>query len=276
MSLKKRVITASLIIPLFVAMIFFLEGKFFYFATVFMYAWLIWEWMRLIPIQKTWYMFLGLFLYIVLYLAAFYSPVGMLLIAALIWWCCVPIVLFCYTKKWSTWYSQKWIVSLMGLIVLVPFGIAVNVLAHFQNGQWLLCYAIALVACADSAAYFMGRWKGQKKLTPSISPNKTYAGMWGGLFFSVLFAVICGYFFGLSPRYLVFFVMVSFISAAFSMMGDLYISMLKRLRGVKDTGVLLPGHGGILDRFDGLLLSSPILAWFGPSLGCRAGRLPRN
>jgi phosphatidate cytidylyltransferase len=259
MSLKKRVFTAALLIPVFLAMIFFLQGQYFYYATVILYAWLAWEWMRLIPIQKTSHMFIGLFLYLLVYLLAFVLPVGILLIIAAIWWFFVPGLLVCYTKQWSPWYQQKFLVALMGLVTLVPFGIAANVLMHFQRGSLMLCYAIALIACADSAAYFMGRWKGREKLVPSISPNKTKVGMWGGLFFSTVLALVSGYLLGLSSSYLLLFVAVSFVSSALSMVGDLYISMIKRLRGVKDTGFLLPGHGGILDRCDAMCAGVPVL-----------------
>lgn len=258
-SLKKRIITAVIIVPILLAMIFFLKGSAFYFATVALYAWFAWEWLRLIPVDKTWHMFLGLLLYLLAYSFAFFLPVGILLLIAVLWWLCAPILLVLYSKQRSGWYAHKWLVAVMGLVVTLPFGVAANILVHFEHGQWLLVYAIALIACADSGAYFIGRWKGNKKLAPSISPNKTYAGLWGGLCCSALLSLIAGILFHLAPSYLLWFVCISVISALYSVVGDLFISMIKRLRGVKDTGVLLPGHGGILDRCDAMCAGIPLL-----------------
>jgi phosphatidate cytidylyltransferase len=119
-------------------------------------------------------------------------------------------------------------------------------------------YALLLIWVTDSGAYFVGRAMGKNKLWPEISPNKTIEGAIGGVVFAVLFSWIYHYFTGVLDNYLIVTVMTIFLSV-FGQIGDLVESALKRHYQVKDSGTILPGHGGILDRFDSLLFVLPIL-----------------
>ncbi|MDO9597881.1 MAG: phosphatidate cytidylyltransferase [Azoarcus sp.] len=163
------------------------------------------------------------------------------------------------------WLRRKWQLSsvsagvAVGLIVMVPPALA---LAHLrQLGPWLLLGIMAMVWVADIAAYFSGRAFGRRKLAPGISPGKTWEGAAGAVVgvlafgYAVLYAFggaqVPGWVFGIAFPLLFAFTAVSII-------GDLFESLLKRQAGVKDSGALLPGHGGILDRIDSLTSTLPL------------------
>ena len=125
--------------------------------------------------------------------------------------------------------------------------------------RWLLT-ALMVVWAADTGAYFSGRRFGKRKLSPNISPNKTVEGLVGGLLLAVVVGVLLSLFAGASVEQLPAVALVSAIAALFSVVGDLFESLLKRHAGVKDSGHLIPGHGGILDRLDGVLAALPAFA----------------
>jgi phosphatidate cytidylyltransferase len=130
------------------------------------------------------------------------------------------------------------------------------VLRGHPHGFLLTLWAMALVWTSDTGAYFAGRAIGGPKLAPAISPNKTWAGCIGGLVAAGVFAGVLVAAFGL-PLVLALFTP---LLALLSQIGDLYESHLKRKAGVKDSGNLLPGHGGVLDRLDGLVAAAPVAA----------------
>ena len=125
--------------------------------------------------------------------------------------------------------------------------------------RWLLT-ALMVVWAADTGAYFSGRRFGKRKLSPNISPNKTVEGQVGGLLLAVVVGVVLSLVAGASVEQLPAVALVSAIAALFSVVGDLFESLLKRHAGVKDSGHLIPGHGGILDRLDGVLAALPAFA----------------
>nr|WP_218942943.1 phosphatidate cytidylyltransferase [Sphingomonas sp. R-74633] len=124
------------------------------------------------------------------------------------------------------------------------------------QGLLLTFWAMALVWACDSAAYFTGRALGGPKLAPAVSPNKTWSGFLGGVAGATLFAFVLVWLFGLP----VALALATPVLAALSQLGDLFESHLKRCAGVKDSGNLLPGHGGVMDRLDGLVAVAPVAA----------------
>ncbi len=162
-------------------------------------------------------------------------------------------------------YSGRWSQGrrlLTGLLSAALLWICVNGLvfihAHFDQGGWLLMYLLSLVWVADIGAYFSGKKFGKHKLAPGISPGKTWEGVLGGLvlnigWISLVYQLSAGW--GLSYPW---FVLLGILTAALSVVGDLYESILKREAGVKDSGRILPGHGGILDRIDSVIAATPV------------------
>ncbi|MBL4827597.1 MAG: phosphatidate cytidylyltransferase [Spongiibacteraceae bacterium] len=116
---------------------------------------------------------------------------------------------------------------------------------------------IVLVASADIGAFFVGRAWGKAKLAPSVSPGKSWAGFWGGLVCSTVLATLIWLWL---PIHVALFkvLAIAAITSLASVLGDLLESMVKRERGVKDSGVVLPGHGGMMDRLDSLSAASPV------------------
>ncbi|MEG3193140.1 phosphatidate cytidylyltransferase [Lysobacter sp. D1-1-M9] len=132
--------------------------------------------------------------------------------------------------------------------------------AELANGHYWLLAALVVVWAADTGAYFAGRRFGKRKLAPAISPNKTVEGLLGGLAAAVVAGVLLGLVAGAELAQLAAVAVVALVAGLFSVVGDLLESLLKRHAGVKDSGHLIPGHGGILDRIDGLLAALPAFA----------------
>ncbi|MBC1563983.1 phosphatidate cytidylyltransferase [Listeria booriae] len=149
----------------------------------------------------------------------------------------------------------------VGIGILAAFytGIGFHYLAETRNaGLEYVIFALLIVWMTDTMAYFVGRSLGKHKLAPNVSPNKTVEGFVGGIVFAVLIAG--GYYFYMDlPGEILVIILIIIVLSIFGQLGDLVESALKRYYGVKDSGKLLPGHGGVLDRFDNLLFVLPLL-----------------
>jgi phosphatidate cytidylyltransferase len=152
--------------------------------------------------------------------------------------------------------QQTWI-GAAGFAVIVPAGLAMLALTPAQ-----VLLVLLLVWIADTAAYFVGRAWGKRKLAPSISPGKSWEGAAGGVAGVLAYAIICGFFNpGIAWAGLL---AAAVLLAMVSIVGDLFESAVKRQAGVKDSGTLLPGHGGILDRIDSATAALPLAALLFP------------
>lgn len=165
------------------------------------------------------------------------------------------------------WLIRGWhvrrplVLALIGWVVLIPMGLAmIDVRAH---SPLLLLGIMAAVWLADIAAYFSGKKFGRRKLAPSISPGKTWEGVIGAVLSVSIYAVVAGWGSGHVRGYLSFIVLiaVSWLWVIVSVEGDLFESAIKRQAGVKDSGTLLPGHGGMLDRIDAMTSTLPLGAF---------------
>ncbi|NWG87592.1 MAG: phosphatidate cytidylyltransferase [Hydrogenophilaceae bacterium] len=162
------------------------------------------------------------------------------------------------------WLARAWPLPgrilgwLLGWLLLLPAGLALLYLR--EQGAGLLLGAIAISAVADSAAYFAGRAFGRHKLAPRISPGKTWEGAIGAGITVSLFALLVGWYYACDSQCLLSLIAASGLLFALSIEGDLFESWCKRVAGVKDSGNLLPGHGGLLDRVDSHLAVLPIAA----------------
>ncbi len=134
-------------------------------------------------------------------------------------------------------------------------------LLFLEGGNGWLAILTALTIGADTGAYYIGRRFGSRKLCPNISPGKTVEGAVGGLFFGLAAALLVAFFmpYGVVSHSFIFIFLVAVLLVPVAIMGDLAESVVKRASGVKDSGTLLAGHGGLLDRVDSLLLTGPVL-----------------
>lgn len=213
------------------------------------------EWVRLIPAQQ--HTIYGTVVTVV--------SAGMLFLPQAwpyLW--AVALLIWLVSLSWVKYYPQKtgWYnksLSILGLILLVATVIAI--FALWQQSPWWLMYVFALVWCADSGAYFAGRAFGNRKLAPNVSPNKSVEGLLGGLALTLLVILAVGFIqLKLSATALMVFIILSIITVLASVQGDLFESMVKRKAGIKDSGKILPGHGGVLDRIDSLMAAAPVFA----------------
>ena len=121
-------------------------------------------------------------------------------------------------------------------------------------------YGLALIWVADIGAYFSGKKYGKNKLAENISPGKTIEGLIGALVLTSLYTLLAGYYFDLDTTQTISLLLISLLLTIISVVGDLYESTLKREVGLKDSGNILPGHGGILDRIDSVLAAMPVFS----------------
>lgn len=175
--------------------------------------------------------------------------------ASLIIWTMALLWVKQYPNK-EKWYGRR-LVYMGGMILTAAITAMYGL---WQMSPWWLMYVFLLVWCADSGAYFVGRKFGKRKLAPNVSPNKSIEGLIGGLVTSGVVAAIVGQYLQLSGGALAWFLALSAVTVAASVLGDLFESMLKRRAGIKDSGNILPGHGGVLDRIDSLLSATPVFA----------------
>lgn len=146
-------------------------------------------------------------------------------------------------------------------MLYIGMGFRYFIAARAINFQTLL-YGMLIVWITDSGAYLIGRKLGKNKLAPKISPNKTWEGSIGGTLAAVIILAVYCYFIPVGAGWITM-IFVTLILSIFGQFGDLIESSLKRYYGVKDSGKILPGHGGILDRFDSMLIVMPMLHLLG-------------
>ena len=267
--LKWRVITALLLAPPVFALVWYAPTV--WLAVVFGAVILLAasEWAALVPLRsrpgRLAYVGAHLAVLVLAWLAVRGGAGGatpVLLVGAL-WWVAAVAWLVLYARAPGGRAPPPVIGAAVGFLVLTPAW-AGMVFLHQQGpyGGYWVTLLLLLVWGSDVGGYFAGRAFGRRKLAPAISPGKTWAGVVGGL---VLGLGAVG--FDLAPAALPLGLLAAYVlTIGFGVAGDLFESMMKRQRGVKDSGTLLPGHGGVLDRVDALVAGAPVLA-LGVALG---------
>lgn len=268
--LRQRVITALILAIIFLVALFGLPAGYFSF---FIGAVLLvggWEWAKMSgfgnPLPRLVYCvgLLGLLIAASAYFgfagearpALDKSSIRDLLLVGCGWWAIALLLVQGYPSSAILW-GNPWVRLMMGLAVLVPAWVALVYLRQQAYGAWLVLLLILVVALADSGGYFAGRRFGKHKLAPAVSPGKTWEGFVGGLLANLLLTAILCSVVAIDWR-LALAVVVP--TSLVSVLGDLLESMVKRHAGVKDSGHILPGHGGILDRVDGITAGAPVFA----------------
>ena len=183
--------------------------------------------------------------------------INILIFGALFWICC-PLILYAYPEYSAIW-NTRYRISALGIFALIPAWCGMIFLKYADSSGLLILLLVILVAAADIGAYFSGKAFGRRKLALMLSPNKTWEGVIGGFLSCSAIAIPLAFYFipDVERVNAVSLLLLNVTVVFFSIIGDLLESMLKRNQGVKDSGSLLPGHGGILDRVDGLLAVIP-------------------
>lgn len=267
--LKQRVITAVVLSA--IALWALLGWNDFFFALFLMAfaAAAAWEWSHLTHVQPQSLRIAYTSVFTLTVAAAFaisdVASLSPIVLAGVISWLVIAGDLVLRPVLDTSTSSQGEVNTRWALLAFASFLLIVTLCSLFwlrqTHGPGIVIFTIVLVAAADTGAYFAGRQFGKRKLAVEISSGKTVEGAAGGLLFALLVAACAGLFLtisGVSGWSL--FVMSAF-AAILSIAGDLFISRAKRTRDVKDSGNLLPGHGGVLDRVDGLLAAVPFIAF---------------
>ncbi len=269
--LKQRVITAVVLAISVLAALFGLSPRGFSALAAAVTAYALWEWSFLAglvqPGQRV--AFVVAVLSGAIGLAAlglgfatdglFQASARILLSLSVIWWLVALALVGNFPRAAAVW-GGRWGRLAMGVLVLVPFWVALNLLSYHPQGVWLILLVVAIVACADIGAYFCGRRYGHRKLAPAVSPGKSWEGVFGGMASVAVLAIALGIHADADALGWALWLGLALATGAASIIGDLLESMVKRQRAVKDSGNILPGHGGLLDRIDGLTAALPVFA----------------
>lgn len=192
-----------------------------------------------------------------------------LMLASALWWLVAFNLVLRYPEG-GHWWRKRPVTLLIGLIVLIPGFSALTALRLQEHHISAIVGFIVLVAAADSFAYFTGRAFGRRRLAPSVSPNKSWEGVIGGMAGCLTLALIGLWYVkggAVEGGHWLLAAVGSLLLASFSVVGDLFESMLKRHCQVKDSGKILPGHGGVLDRLDSLTAALPVYVVLLQALG---------
>lgn len=259
--LKQRIITALLLLPIALGGFFLLDGGLFALfigAVVTLGAW---EWARLAGFAaqglRVGYAALVAVLLYVLYVTPALVP--WVLGAAVLWWVLATLLVLTYPDSSRYWGGLPGKL-LIGLLILLPAWQGLVLLKQWPQANLLIIAVMVLVWGADIGAYFSGKAFGKRKLAPSVSPGKSWEGLYGGLLASLLITAAVGLQQGWQAKGFALALAGAALVVLVSVVGDLTESMFKRQSGIKDSSNLLPGHGGVLDRIDSLTAAVPLFA----------------
>jgi phosphatidate cytidylyltransferase len=256
--LRYRVITAVILAPLAIAAVFLLPPVYYALTFWVVAALALYEWAGLLGWRTV-----GLRLLFVAIFALlaggmytqpqYYQP--LLYIGCGLWLVAVACVLL-YPRGQAV-FRRPWVIGPLGLAIGLVAWVGLLVIREHEQGSWWLVWLFLLVWGADIGAYFAGRRFGRHALAPSVSPAKTWEGVLGGF---LLGGGVCSAIVAAWQVQRMAWVVATFALIAVAVFGDLFESLLKRATGVKDSGNLLPGHGGMLDRIDSILAVLPFMA----------------
>jgi phosphatidate cytidylyltransferase len=257
-ALRKRILTAAALAGVLLAVLFWLPA----WATVVVATLLVlagaWEWSAFLllgtrsALRAAYVLLVAALLYCAWKFSATVQGRNLLLTAAVLWWLAALLWIAIAPQRVTAWAA-----AVAGVLALVPSWLAfVRLRVTLPAGaQWTL-FVLLLVWVADIGAFFCGRRFGRIRLAPEVSPGKTWEGVLGGTAVSALVAIGGSLWFRVP---LVVFLPLCLAVVGFSIVGDLTESLLKRFAGVKDSGTVFPGHGGVMDRIDSLTAAAPVL-----------------
>jgi phosphatidate cytidylyltransferase len=186
------------------------------------------------------------------------------LIIGALWWLIAFVLVIVYPKFSQTMINNIILMMLIGWLILIPTWVAITglrsigITLDFYRGSSLLLFVLCIVWAADTGAFISGKLFGKHKLAPHVSPKKTWEGVIGGALLASLVVYLAIDLLAIPKSQQFELIILAIVLVIFSVIGDLTESIFKRLSGVKDSGTILPGHGGILDRIDALTSTMPL------------------
>jgi len=258
--LIKRLLTAVILIPLVVITTLKLDSSEFVIAMMPVLFISSWEYSGLIKIKHwaTKVLYVSALMTTAYFLNQTPFLLMPILIITLLWWFINSFWIISFPRHTRYWHNYLAIRLVNGFFFFIPLFVSLSALHQIDSSLVLLL--LALVWAADIGAYFVGRAIGKNKLLPNVSPGKTIEGVAGGVLCSlgVMFIYVRFGFENAAFEQYFFYGILSLVVTLASILGDLFESLHKRIAGVKDSGILLPGHGGLFDRIDSLTASAPI------------------
>jgi len=268
---RTRLLAALIMTPLAVAAVLLLDTPWLVALTAVVFLAGLWEWFRLAEIDDTLHRSVLLVANLAMMVAIVWASRSssgfsfvlfqLATVVGVAWWLLAMWWLkhFEFASDHDT--NARMFKLAAGTLAVVPAWCALALIhGGSSNGHRWLLIALMVIWAADSGAYFAGRRFGKRKLSPRISPNKTIEGLIGGMVAAVVIALIGAPLAGATLAQLPLVAIVVVVTVLFSVVGDLFESLLKRHVGAKDSGDLIPGHGGILDRIDSVLAALPVFA----------------
>lgn len=269
-----RILAAIVLIPLVVAVLFFVPLPVFSFTIILVCGLAAWEWTQFLHISKKYLKLIFSFSTVILLCILYLVPdsiefkmnlYSIILFLSIIWWLIALFLVSSYPVTTKYWCNSIFIKLLFAFFTLAPFFIsmvelrAINYNSNSYTGAIWLLYVFVLVWATDTGAYFVGRSFGKRKLAAKVSPGKTIEGFIGGISVAIVISLIA-YMLNMFDMTFSTFFISSLLAILVSVLGDLTESMFKREANIKDSGHLIPGHGGILDRIDSLTAAVPVFA----------------
>ena len=259
--LKQRVITAAVLAPLALWGVFGLSSEYFVYLLDFVVILAAWEWANLSGystlIKRLAYVAAMAVVVFLIHTLPGGIPIDLILTASLLLWLFALYWVVRFPQADNAW-AAHWRRAAIGFAVLIPCWFAFLKLKQADQGELYILLLFLLVWGADVGAYIAGKNFGKSKLAPKVSPGKTREGLYGGLFTCVLVALIFALLNSFTLQQSIMLLLLAVATGLISVLGDLFESMLKRYRGIKDSSRLLPGHGGVLDRIDSVTAASPL------------------
>jgi phosphatidate cytidylyltransferase len=264
--LKQRVITALLLLPLVMAVIFALPPLGLMLLAALALVRGSWEYALLAGLESKKGAWAAVGLQAVVFVVMFltmdsWKDAGTtsLMLCSLFWLLALSRLFF-FRPGQAPDATYRILSAITALLSVTTGWFAISWVRMQDSGSWMILLLLLIVWAADTGAYFAGKSFGKRKLAPAISPGKTLAGLVGGLVLAPLVALAAMHLMPVEPLGLPFIVLLSLATALVSVGGDLLVSLHKRISGLKDSGDWLPGHGGILDRLDSLIAAAPFFA----------------
>lgn len=259
--LKKRILSAIFLIAAFLFILIYFSSQLFCLLISIIMLFAAWEWTKISEIKKVSSRIFYLIIVASLLILLLFVPLQyfyFLFIATFIWWIIAFLLIISFSLGDFSWGKSIFLRATMGLFVLIPCWAALNDLRNQTQGVSQLIFLFFLIWGADSAAYFAGKKWGKHHLAPRVSPGKTIEGLMGALIFAFVFSLFVQWFAKIPWSQWWWGIVLSLITVLFSVVGDLFESMIKRVAHLKDSGNVIPGHGGVLDRIDSLTAAVPI------------------